>query len=212
MNLKDGFRFMNVLQEFIRECETILSTTENVVTVKKTFHHSKVDPNIPDQVCVEVNDCPFSDHVNDLIRFAMYLLEQKERLTQAIYEAKCAMSVNLDGAISLNTDRRALAKVLSTMSHIRNTDTTSVMGGNGYRFNAEGNQVAYRCDVQRVVTINFDRGMTKTTASGLNKAADEASAQIDSAMINTTLAFEPPFDVNDSFEDVFSSFLEKHPG
>ena len=28
-------------------------------------------------------------------------------------------------------------------------------GGTGYRFNAEGNQISYRCDVRRVTTINY---------------------------------------------------------
>ena len=35
-------------------------------------------------------------------------------------------------------------------------------GGNGYRFNQDGNQVSYRCDVRRVTTINFDRNGPST--------------------------------------------------
>lgn len=39
-------------------------------------------------------------------------------------------------------------------------------------------------------------------------AADKTSAEIDSAMINTVVDYNPVFDVNDSFEDVMSEFIE----
>ena len=39
--------------------------------------------------------------------------------------------------------------------------------------------------------------------------ADEVSAAIDAAMINTKVDYEPVFDVNETFDDVMTDFLEK---
>ena len=43
------------------------------------------------------------------------------------------------------------------MNDLRSSEQTISNGGTGYRFNAEGNQISYRCDVRRVTTINYDR-------------------------------------------------------
>ena len=37
--------------------------------------------------------------------------------------------------------------------------------------------------------------------------ADKTSAEIDAAMINTTVSYTPPFNVNDSFEDAMEAFV-----
>ena len=37
--------------------------------------------------------------------------------------------------------------------------------------------------------------------------ADKVSAEIDAALINTQVEYEPPFNVNDSFDDVMEEFL-----
>ena len=38
--------------------------------------------------------------------------------------------------------------------------------------------------------------------------ADKASAEIDSAMINSVVDYEPRFDVNETFEDVMAEFIK----
>ena len=75
--------------------------------------------------------------------------------------------------------------------------------GVGYKFNAEGNQVSYRCDLKTVTTINFDRSKVRSYAAGLCKKADLVSAELDKSMVNSDVGYEAPFDVNDSFADVF---------
>lgn len=39
-------------------------------------------------------------------------------------------------------------------------------------------------------------------------AADKTSAEIDAAMINTVVEYEPVYDVNESFDDVMAEFIE----
>ena len=77
-----------------------------------------------------------------------------------------------------------------------------------YKFNAEGNQVSYRCDLKKVTTINFDRNKVLTYAVALNKKSDTISAELDRCMVNSEVAYVVPFDVNASFATIFEGFME----
>ncbi len=66
----------------------------------------------------------------------------------------------------------------------------------------------YRCDVKRVTTINFDRNAIRKYLADMNKAADAASAALDRCLVNGAVEYEAPFDVNDSFADVFAAYTE----
>ena len=94
------------------------------------------------------------------------------------------------------------------MSALRSSEVLISGGGVGYRFNNEGNQVSYRCDVKRVTTINFDRNRIRNLCIQINRTADGVSARLDQCLINSTVDYVEPFDVNDSFAEVFEAFLE----
>ena len=81
-------------------------------------------------------------------------------------------------------------------------------GGTGYRFNAEGNQISYRCDVRRVTTINYDRKVIRAALGKLNQRADETSAKIDLCLVTSKVDYAPPFDVNASFAEAFEIYTE----
>lgn len=80
-------------------------------------------------------------------------------------------------------------------------------GGVGYRFNNEGNQVSYRCDVKRVTTINFDRNKIRKMCANLSKKSDETSATLDAALVNTPVEYEAPFNVNETFAEAFEAHM-----
>ena len=44
--------------------------------------------------------------------------------------------------------------------------------------------------------------------SDLSKKSDEISAALDAAIVNAQVDYVAPFDVNDTFDDVFERFLE----
>ena len=104
--------------------------------------------------------------------------------------------------------RQEIAALFRRMGEIRSSETLLPGAGVGYKFNAEGNQVSYRCDLRKVTTINFDRTKLRSYATSLSKAADLTSALLDGATVNTQVAYEPPFDVNDSFADVLDWFTQ----
>ena len=101
----------------------------------------------------------------------MHLMDQREKLSMAIHAAKNALPIDMDSEVGLNAKRQEVARVLKRMADVRNSEVVINGGGNGYRFNQEGNQVSYRCDVRRVTTINFDRNRVKKLLATLCKAA-----------------------------------------
>ena len=115
----------------------------------------------------------------------------------------------MDSEVSLNAARQSIARTFKRMNNLRNSEQTLPNGGTGYRFNTEGNQISYRCDVRRVTTINYDRNVIRRELSKLNKASDETSAKLDLCLVTSTVDYEPPFDVNGSFADAFERFMEK---
>lgn len=107
----------------------------------------------------------------------------------------------------MNIVRRRTATLYRHLSDRQASETIIRDGGTGYRFNAEGNQVSYHCDVKRVTKINFDRNVVRKFASDLQKKADKVSADLDLCLINSEVDYEPIFNVNDSFKEIFSAYL-----
>ena len=81
--------------------------------------------------------------------------------------------------------------------------------GTDYKFNAEGNQTPYYYDIEVVTSENFDRAQAKAAAQSVIAKADEVSAAIDTALINTQVEYAVPFNVNDSFDDAMAAFLAR---
>ncbi len=207
MNLKEAFRFQNKLQSLVDETQNFLLCDSNIVKVETTYLRKKVMAEAENETVTAEQPSEYCNHVNGVMDFFLYLLQQKETLSRAICTAKATLPIDMDSQTSLNTLRQRMAQVFSYMANLRSSETTVPAGGVGYRFNAEGNQVSYRCDIRKVSTINFDRNKARKNMARLNRQADEMSVEIDKCLINSQVDFTPPFDVNDTFADVFESFL-----
>ena len=129
-------------------------------------------------------------------------------LAAAIRRAKNNLDIDMDSEVALNSARQTVAGIFRTMNGIRSSEQTIANGGTGYRFNADGNQVTYRCDVRRVTTINYDRNVIRAELGRLDRAADEMSAKLDICMVTSSVDYTPPFDVNSGFADAFENYLE----
>lgn len=208
MNLKEAFRYQNKLQRLMDEAQLILGRDRNVTQVENTALRHKVNPEDQDETTLETPDTEYAQQITEVAVLLMYLLGQRERLSHAIRAAKQTMDMDFDGEVSLNAKRQELASVFRHMGEIRSCETLLPGAGVGYKFNAEGNQVSYRCDLKKVTTINFDRNKIRSFAAGLNKKADAVSAELDKRMVNTEVEYQPPFDVNDSFADVLQWHMD----
>lgn len=207
MNLKEAFRFQNKLQSFLDEAQAILSVDANVTRVENTYLRHKVMPEAEDETVLAAPETEYYEQITDISRFLLYLLEEKTRLFAAIRKAKDSLDLDMDSEVSLNAARQSIARTFKRMNDLRNSEQILSNGGTGYRFNAEGNQVTYRCDVKRVTTINYDRKVIRAALSALNRKADETSTRLDLCLVTSTVDYAPPFDVNASFAEAFETFL-----
>ena len=208
MNLKEAFRYQNKLQNLMDEAEAILSRDRNVTKVENTALRHKVNPDAEDETTVEKPDTEYAEQITEIAVFLMFLLNERERLSYAIRAAKQAMDIDFDGEASLNTKRQEIARIFRHMGEIRCSENLYSGAGVGYKFNAEGNQVSYKCDLKKVTTINFDRNKVRSYASGLSKKADQISAELDKRMVITEVSYDAPFDVNDTFAEVLQWHIE----
>ena len=164
---------------------------------------------VEDEVTMEAPSTEYSENITEMAEFLLFLLDEREKLSAAIHKAKVSLPLGagLDGEVSLNGKRQEIATLLRHMAGLRNGEVLISNGGVGYRFNNEGNQVSYRCDVKRVTTINFDRNKIRKMCADLSKKSDETSAALDAALVNTPVEYEAPFDVNETFAEAFEAHM-----
>lgn len=208
MNLKEAFRFQNKLQSMMDEAQTILGVNSNITKVQNTYLRHKVMTEAEDETTTDAPSTEYSEKITELAEFLLHLLTEREKLSAAIHKAKAGLDLaaGLDGEVSLNGKRQDIAGLFRRMSGLRNGEVLIPNGGTGYRFNNEGNQVSYRCDVKRVTTINFDRNKIRKMCAELSKKSDETSAALDAALVNTVVEYEAPFDVNETFAEAFEGY------
>lgn len=205
MNLKESFRYQNFLDEKLKEARYSLTDGEHCLTTTKTHLRNKANSEAEDITeVVEVDEFFPND---DVLSFMVWLVAEREKLTTAIANAKAGLNFCLDAAIEANKFRQSIGSSVQQM--LKFNPTKRVEKGRDYKFNVEGNQMAYIYDIETTTEEAFDRVKSKTTMRELVSKADEVSAQIDLAMINTKVDYEPKFDVNDTFEDVMTDFTEK---
>ncbi|MBO4887927.1 MAG: hypothetical protein J5589_06415 [Firmicutes bacterium] len=208
MNLKEAFRFQNKIQAFMDEAQRLLSYEANITKVENTYRRHKVMAEAADETVMVAPETEYYYQMTDIARFLVFLLGEKERLFAAIRRAKDQLDIDMDSEVSLNISRQSIAHTFKHMNDLRSSEQILANGGTGYRFNTDGNQVSYRCDVKRVTTINFDRNVIRTELKKLNQVSDETSAKLDLCTVTSRVAYEPPFDVNASFADAFETYLE----
>ena len=125
---------------------------------------------------------------------------QKLRRSVVVFSDACSVTVHLH----LNRTARFLS-----LPHPGKEDapkSASLAGGLCAEEGLErfGEAVVH---VRRVTTIHYDRNVIRRELQKLNRRADEVSAQLDLCLVTSTVEYDPPFDVNDSFAEAFGSFL-----
>jgi len=208
VNLKDAFRYQNVLERLANGAEAAICLTSNTMKVTKTHLRSKVSSDFKDET--ELIDEADALDPNLVIKFMARVIEEREKLTTAIGEAKRNLHGSigdLDAAVEANKYRQNAAKRIKAMLGVK--ASKKIERGTGYTFNAEGTQVPYVYDVEVVSEEQFDRAMAKRMVQKLLAKADEVSAAIDDAVINTMVNYKAPWPVNDSFEDILAAFKEE---
>ena len=211
MNLKEAFRFQNKLQSLMDDAKNILDDRRNITRTQNTYMRSKVVADAEDEVTLDdIPDPEYTEKITDVAAFLLYLLDEKEKLSKAVIETKKSLPIDMDSEVSLNSHRQEMANLFRRMADTRSSENIIYNGGLGYRFNAEGNQISYKCPVKKVVTINFDRNKIRKMLSTLDKKSDSVSVELDKCLINYEVNYTAPFDVNDTFANVFEKYLTQN--
>lgn len=209
MNLKEAFRYQNKLSSFLNEAQMILCSDKNITKVENTYLRHKVMPEMDDETVLSLPDTEYYEHITSIAKFMLFLLEEKQVLSAAIRKAKDALDIDMDSEVSLNGTRQNVARILQHMNDLKSSEQTIAGGGTAYRFNTDGNQISYRCDVRRVTTINYDRIFVRRALEKLNHQSDETSARLDLCLVTSKVDYNPPIDVNASFADALENFMAR---
>lgn len=206
MNLKESFRYQKFLENMMHSASMSIQSREHCLTTIKTHLKNKANSEAED--LTEVVECESAFTPNDdVIAFMVQLVDEREKLTTAIGRAKASVGFDIDAAVETNKFRQLLSGSVKGM--LRYAPSKKTEQGRDYKFNVEGNQTPYIYDIEVVTEEAYDRTVAKKTMRDMISAADKTSAEIDAAMINTVVEYEPVYDVNESFDDVMAEFIAK---
>ena len=200
MNLKESYRYANHLDGLLSTAYTYLCNKGFVTTTIEEHLRNQSNPDV-DNETVEVQkpyDVDFKP--NDVIDFAVKIIEEKDKLSSAISKAKSTAEIDIDNAIAMNKKKQKFVYVLNTIADIKPSEKKAI--GKGYKFDVNGEQKPYIYDVISKITIDFDRNDVRNLIKKYLKETDEVSAKLDLIQITTQVDFVPTWDVNFKFEEL----------
>ncbi|MBR4905125.1 MAG: formate dehydrogenase [Selenomonadaceae bacterium] len=205
MNLKEAFQAQNKIENLFEVVSGYLEDGKNLINVTEKHFRSKAAEGQPDEeINIVVEDKFPPDKVID---FLIMLINEREKLAQAIHAAKSSMKFDLDSAVDVNKKRHLAASTLRTLRNLKSSSILEKNAGVGYVFNKEGNQTTYRYDIERVKTIDFDRNRVREIITKLQSKADKVSNEIDAALISTTVNYELPFEMHAGSSEILEDFI-----
>lgn len=207
MNLKESFRYQKFLDGLMRNAVANLQNPYHCLKTTKVHYRHAVNPDAVDETEI-VDDGEFV-HNDVMLAFMAHLIDVREALSVAISNAKQSIPFDADAAIETNKFRQMLNGAVRQM--LRHTATKRKTKESDYKFDINGQQVPYRYDVEITTTERYDKAAAKDLMRSTIAKADEVSAAVDAAMINTSVEFDPPYDVNETFDDVLDIFIQNHP-
>lgn len=200
MNLKESYRYANYLDGLLNIAYTYLRNKGFVTTTVEEHLRKQSNPDVENET-IEVQK-PFDVEFkpNDVIDFAVKVIEEKEKLSNAIAVAKSSTEIDIDNAIAMNKKKQGFVSVLNGIADIKSSETKTT--SKGYKFDINGEQKPYIYDVNRKTSIDFDRNDVRNLIKKYLKETDEISAKLDLIEITTIVDFEPTWDVNEKFEEL----------
>ena len=195
MNLKEAFQAQNKLGELMGYIILYLSDSDNVMTITEKHLRSKALAGQQDESVDASCKAEEGFDVGRLLGIWEELMEEKNRLSTAIGKAKADMDFSLDAAVDENKSRRAFLSTLQGLANRKSTHELEKGAGRGYVFNNEGNPTSYCYDIDRIMTIDYDRSKVRAMVKELNRLSNEVSIKIDEALLRTPVDYTPRFDL-----------------
>ena len=200
MILKEAFRYQNYLSSLFVRATSYLSREDFITTTTQNHNRSMVNPDAQDEKISVPKMFNVDYKPNDLINFVVKLIDEKQKLSNAIAEAKKSLDIDVDAAMSMNKTKQDFISVLRKMVVIKPSESDKE--GTSYKFNNDGDQVSYRYPVKEVKTIDYDRNAVKGLISKYKKETDEISTERDRIDIMTEVDYTPVWEVDTPLEDI----------
>ena len=200
MILKEAFRYQNYLSLLFNQATGYLSREDFIMTTTQKHNRTKVNPDAQDENIVVPKVLTVDYNPNDLIDFVVKLIDEKQKLSDAIAKAKRSLDIDIDAAMSMNKTKQDFISVLRRMASIKSSESDKE--GTSYKFNNDGDQVSYRYPVKEVKTIDYNRNAVKGLISKYKKETDEISTERDRIDIMTDVDYTPLWEVDTPLEDI----------
>ena len=208
MNLKEAFQAQNRISELLTYIGVYLSDEDNIMTVTEKHLRSKALAGQQDEAVDASRKDEEDFDIGGLLTIWQKLMHEKEALGLAIGKAKAGMDFNLDAAVDANKSRRAFLSTLQRMAARKSSHQLQKGEGKGYVFNNEGNQTAYFYDIDRILTIDYDRNRVRDMAKKLNREAEDISIKIDEALLTTKVDYTLEIDLSGENRLIIEEMLE----
>lgn len=209
MNLKEAFQAQNKISELMSYINRYLSDADNVMTITEKHLRSKALAGQQDDTVDVSRKADEGFDVGRLLGIWQELMEEKERLDAAIGKAKAGMGFNLDAAVDANKSRRAFLGMLQELANRKSSHELQKGEERGYVFNNDGNQTSYCYDIDRILTIDYDRNKVRAMVKELNRSSDEVSIKIDEALLQTQVDYVLKFDLAGENRFILEELMEK---
>lgn len=200
MILKEAFRYQNYLTSLFAQATSYLSREDIITTTTQKHYRSMVNPDAQDEDIVVPKVLNAEYEPNDLIDFVVKLIDEKQKLSNAITAAKRSLDMEIDASMSMNKTKQDFISVLRRMASIKPCESDKE--GTSYKFNNDGDQVSYRYPIKEVKSIDYDRNAVKGLISKYKKETDKISTERDRIDIMTEVNYDPIWEVDTPLEDI----------
>lgn len=214
ISLKEGFRILNILDKHISTLSIYLSNKSNAVKVEEHHLKSKSNFEVVDEIIDQTIERLYPCSITDISYLILQLTNQKLELSLAIENAKKDLfldwkengeNLTLDTGVSYCKKIRELSNNLKYLLDIKSSESKSQ--GSSYKFNVAGDQVKYFYDIEKKVTLDFDKNVVNDLYKKLLQKTDSISTQIELAMLKEIVKFTPIYDIHSSTSEIVDEYM-----
>ena len=197
MFLKEAYRMQNYLDDLMDQAQRFLLNSNNVMNKTEEHLMHKANPNAENETVDVPKDTDLLP--NKVIAFMMDLIDEKEKLTNAIVTAKKFAEIDLDSSLAMNKVKQSVASIMKSLANLKASEVKST--ARGYLIDGEGKQSPYTYDVLITSTIDYDRNVVKSNFKKLSKESDDVSNKADQLLVSLKVNYTPKYEIGDSFEE-----------
>ena len=213
MNLVEACKLAKNIETLKILVADIIANMDYATKITENHLKSKAGEGLEDETVIREVDKTYDITTEEAIKLLDILMEKKALLSSAIENAKHNIKIEVNGlemaydsAIEYNKSLRDI--VIYKMNRLnRIKEGITKTSATAHRFNAEGNQTAYRYDVEVETKSLVDLQKTKKKEKAYRKLADEVSTKLDEAKLATKIDLDLGIELNDTLDDVIEAFL-----